>query len=75
MMKKLFIIILFAMIYSGIHAKDETPVDSTMFTVGYHFRVNTKTADGEPVTDSLQTLSAGFGWGRSPACMMIAGLL
>ena len=56
MMKKLFIIILFGMIYSGIHAKDETPVDSTMFTVGYHFSVNTKTADGEPVTDSLQTV-------------------
>ncbi len=49
-------LVLFGMTSVGIHAKDETPIDSTLFTVGYNFRVNTKNADGEPVVDSLQTV-------------------
>ena len=50
------LLVLFGMTSVGIHAKDETPIDSTLFTVGYNFRVNTKDADGTPVVDSLQTV-------------------
>ncbi len=57
MKKNVFLLLaVLGMLAAGSYAKDETPIDSTMFTVGYDFRVNTKNADGESVVDSLQTV-------------------
>ncbi len=44
------------MLTTSMLAKDEISLDSTMFTVGYHFRVNSKNAKGDPAADSLQTV-------------------
>ena len=53
---KFLLPIVFCMAFGSICAKDEIPIDSTVFVVGYNFRVNTKDADGVPVVDSLQTV-------------------
>ena len=53
---KIILLIGFLQSFGVVYAKDESPIDSTMFTVGYNFRVNTKNADGVPVVDSLQTV-------------------
>jgi len=42
--------------FGNVNAQSDTPIDSTLFTVGYKFRINTKDADGMPVVDSLQTV-------------------
>ena len=54
--RKYLLPILFFMAIGTIHAKDTTPIDSTVFVVGYNYHVNTKDADGAPVVDSLQTV-------------------
>ena len=56
MKNAVLLLVVFGMTITGIHAKDETPIDSTVFVVGYNFSVNTKDADGVPVVDSLQTV-------------------
>ena len=55
--KKKKLLLLVTLLYFGcMHAQDDTPIDSTLFTVGYDFRINTKNVDGEPVVDSLRTV-------------------
>ena len=54
--RTLLLLFLVGVLASSTHANDETPIDSTLFTVGYNFRVNTKNAKGEPAADSLQTV-------------------
>ena len=54
--KKILLLLVTVLFFGIIHAQDETPIDSTLFTVGYDFRVNTKNVDGESVTDSLRTV-------------------
>jgi len=53
---KILLLVFAGMLSVSIHAQDETPIDSTLFTVGYDFRINTKNVDGEPVVDSLRTV-------------------
>ena len=54
--KKILLLLVTVLFFGIIHAQDDTPIDSTLFTVGYDFRINTKNVDGEPVTDSLRTV-------------------
>jgi len=53
---KILLLVFAGMLSVSIHAQDEAPIDSTLFTVGYDFRINTKNVDGEPAVDSLQTV-------------------
>ena len=53
---KILLLVFAGMLSVSIHAQDDTPIDSTLFTVGYDFRINTKNVDGESVTDSLRTV-------------------
>ena len=59
--KKILLLLVTILFFGSIHAQDKTPIDSTvidstLFTVGYDFRINTKNVDGEPVVDSLRTV-------------------
>ena len=50
MKKNVFLLLaVLGMQAASSYAKDETPIDSTMFTVGYDFRVNTHQDNGLPL--------------------------
>ena len=36
---KFLLSIVFGMVFGSIYAKDDTPIDSTVFVVGYNYRV------------------------------------
>ena len=40
--KKILLLLVTVLFFGIIHAQDDTPIDSTLFTVGYDFRINTK---------------------------------